>query len=536
MPKKTQETSELNTELESTQEVQEAESTQESTQAQASQESSQESSEADSTPPSTPSISETNKRINAALDSSTEWKEQIRITLQSIQEVYLAFVALDESYQTSLSALSAAQNALESSTKATDTLASDIAKAIMNAKKDFEKMQERAQATLSEAQETAQSTATNAKTTNDNLVAIEAIYDKVRTLGNTIIEKEAVIIEAFEKWKALDSLLQKGEVLKAELDTKLESHRSQLNQDKEGYEDELEQKKNEITADFENLSRGKISALETLSETKNNALTTRIDNLNTELEAHRLRIQTASDTLNTSYDKIKEEITQSLADYLSRARDSEAPYFYTHASITAQPKLNAFLACQVARAIQKYALLHKGAKIQVDITSESTPSTTQKQIISYNELYELEKTKWQKEQENAEQEAQEATQEAQASQEASQESSQEASQESSEAESTTPAQKETFPDFEGWLSKRYNEMNITQLKAHTKLFPLPAEMNNITFSAPLNENSTMREAIEVLLSEEQKAQQANKQLEFIDTLIASYEQNEAAKLTKYAVS
>lgn len=177
-------------------------------------------------------------------------------------------------------------------------------------------------------------------------------------------------------------------------------------------------------------------------------------------------------------------------------------------------------------------MLHKGAKIQVDIASESTPSTTQKQIISYNELYELEKTKWQKEQENAEQEAQEATQEAQASQE----SSQEASQESSEAESTTPAQKETFPDFDGWLSKRYNEMNITQLKAHTKLFLLPAEMGNITFSAPLNANSTMREAIEVLLSEEQKAEQANKQLEFIDTLIASYEQNEAAKLTKYAVS
>ena len=504
MPKKTQETSELDTELESSQE---------------SQNANQEASEADSTPPSTPSVSETNKRINAALDSSTEWKEQIRITLQSIQEVYLAFVALDESYQTSLITLSAAQNALESSTKATDTLASDIAKAIMNAKKDFERMQERAQTTLSEAQDTAQSTATNAKTTNDNLLAIEAIYDKVRTLGNTIIEKEAVIIEAFEKWKALDSLLQKGEVLKAELDTKLESHRSQLNQDKEGYEDELEQKKNEITAGFENLSAGKISALELLSETKNNALTTRIDNLNTELEAHKLRIQTASDTLNTSYDKIKEEITQELADYLSRARDSEAPYFYKHASITTQPKLNAFLACQVARAIQKYALLHKGAKIQVDITSESTPSTTQKQIISYNELYELEKSRWQKAQEKAEQEAQ---------------ASQESSQEASEVDSSTPAQ--TFPDFEGWLSKIYNQIKLTQLKTHTKLFPLPAEMTNIVFSSPLNENSTMRDAIEVLLSKEQKAEEANKTLEFIDTLIAGYEQNEAAKLTKYVVS
>lgn len=522
MPKSTQK--DTNTqELESTQEVQE--STQEV-------ESSQESA-ADSTPPSTPSVSETNKRINAALDSSTEWKEQIRITLQSIQEVYLAFIALDESYQTSLSALSAAQNALESSTKATDTLASDIAKAIMNAKKDFERMQAQAQATLSEAQETAQSTATNAKTTNDNLVAIEAIYDKVRTLGNTIIEKEAVIIEAFEKWKALDSLLQKGEVLKAELDTKLESHRSQLNQDKEGYEDELEQKKNEITAGFENLSAGKISALELLSETKNNALTTRIDNLNTELEAHKLRIQTASDTLNTSYDKIKEEITQELADYLSRARDSEAPYFYKHTSITTQPKLNAFLACQIARAIQKYALLHKGAKIQADIESESTPSTTTKQIISYNKLYELAKAKWQKEQEQAEQEAQETAQDAQET-ESSQETK-EASQESSEVDSTTPAQKETFPDFESWLSKRYNQMTLTQLKQHTKLFPLPAEMANIAFSTPLNANNTMSEALTVLLSEEQKAEEANKRLEFIDTLISGYEKNEATKLTKYAV-
>lgn len=519
MPKKTQETSENNTELESTQE-----STQE---AQASQESSQnpsQDSQADSTPPSTPGVSETNKRINAALDSSTEWKEQIRITLQSIQEVYLAFVALDESYQTSLSALSAAQNALESSTKATDTLASDIAKAIMNAKKDFERMQERAQATLNEAQDTAQSTATNAKTTNDNLQAIEAIYDKVRTLGNTIIEKEAVIIEAFEKWKALDSLLQKGEVLKAELDTKLESHRSQLNQDKEGYEDELEQKKNEITAGFESLSAGKISALETLSEAKNNALTTRIDNLNTELEAHKLRIQTASDTLNTSYDKIKEEITQELADYLSRARDSEAPYFYNHASITTQPKLNAFLACQVARAIQKYALLHKDAKIQVDITSESTPSTTTKQIISYNALYELEKAKW--EQKQAEQEAQQAAQEVESSQETS-------ATEASEVESSTPAQ--TYPDFESWLSEIYNKTTLTQLKAHTQLFPLPAEMASIAFSTPLNANSTMSEALTVLLSEEQKQDEANKKLEFIDQLLQNYEQNEATKLTKYTV-
>lgn len=515
MPKSTQKDTNAQ-ELESTQEVQE--STQEV-------ESSQESA-ADSTPPSTPSVSETNKRINAALDSSTEWKEQIRITLQSIQEVYLAFIALDESYQTSLSTLSAAQNALESSTKATDTLASDIAKAIMNAKKDFERMQAQAQATLSEAQETAQSTATNAKTTNDNLVAIEAIYDKVRTLGNTIIEKEAVIIEAFEKWKALDSLLQKGEVLKAELDTKLESHRSQLNQDKEGYEDELEQKKNEITAGLENLSAGKISALELLSETKNEALTTRIDNLNAELEAHKLRIQTASDTLNTSYDKIKEEITQELADFLTRARDSEAPYFYKHASITTQPKLNAFLACQVARAIQKYALLHKGAKIQVDIASESTPSTTTKVIISYNELYKRELAKW--EQKQAEQEAQEATQEA--------ESSQEVNQNPSEVDSSAPAQKETFPDFEGWLSKRYNEITLTQLKSHTKLFPLPAEMTNIAFSTPLNANSTMSEALTTLLSEEQKADEANKKLEFIDTLIDGYEKNEAAKLTKYAVS
>lgn len=513
MPKSTQDTNAQ--ELESTQEVQNA-----------SQEASAESS-TDSTPPSAPSVSQTNERINAALDSSTEWKEQIRITLQSIQEVYLAFIALDESYQTSLSALSAAQNALESSTKATDTLASDIAKAIMNAKKDFERMQEQAQATLSEAQETAQSTATNAKTTNDNLVAIEAIYDKVRTLGNTIIEKEAVIIEAFEKWKALDSLLQKGEVLKAELDTKLESHRSQLNQDKEGYEDELEQKKNEITASFENLSAGKISALELLSETKNNALTTRIDNLNTELEAHKLRIQTASDTLNTSYDKIKREITQELADYLSRARDSEAPYFYKHGSITTQLNLNAFLACQVARAIQKYALLHKGAKIQVDVSSESTPSTTTKEIISYKELYELEKAKWQKEQEQAQQEAQEAQEAQETTQEA------ESSQEASEVDSTTP---EAFPDFEGWLSKRYNQITLTQLKAHTKLFPLPAEMTNITFSAPLNANSTMSEALIVLLSEEQKAEEANKKLEFIDTLISGYEKNEATKLTKYAVS
>lgn len=514
MPKSTQ-TQETNAqELESTQEAQNA-----------NQEIAQES-HADSTPPSTPSISETNKRINAALDSSTEWKEQIRITLQSIQEVYLAFIALDKSYQTSLSALSAAQNALESSTKATDTLASDIAKAIMNAKKDFERMQERAQATLSEAQETAQSTATNAKTTNDNLVAIEAIYDKVRTLGNTIIEKEAVIIEAFEKWKALDSLLQKGEVLKAELDTKLESHRSQLNQDKEGYEDELEQKKNEITAGFENLSEGKISALELLSETKNNALTTRIDNLNTELEAHKLRIQSASDTLNTSYDKIKEEITQELADYLSRARDSEAPYFYKHASITTQPKLNAFLACQVARAIQKYALLHKGAKIQVDIASESTPSITTKQIISYNALYELEKAKW--EQKQAEQEAQQAAQEVESSQETS-------ATEASEAESSTPAQKETYPDFESWLSEIYNKTTLTQLKAHTQLFPLPAEMASIAFSTPLNANSTMSEALTVLLSEEQKQDEANKKLEFIDQLLQNYEQNEATKLTKYTV-
>lgn len=524
MPKSKQ-TQEANTqELESSQEVlestQEAESTQEST-----QEASAESS-TDSTPPSTPSVSETNKRINAALDSSTEWKEQIRLTLQSIQEVYLAFVALDESYQTSLSALSAAQNALESSTKATDTLASDIAKAIMNAKKDFERMQAQAQATLSEAQESAQSTATNAKTTNDNLVAIEAIYDKVRTLGNTIIEKEAVIIEAFEKWKALDSLLQKGEVLKAELDTKLESHRSQLNQDKEGYEDELEQKKNEITAGLENLSAGKISALELLSETKNNALTTRIDNLNTELEAHKLRIQTASDTLNVSYDKIKEEITQEVADYLARARDSEAPYFYKHASITTPPKLNAFLACQVARAIQKYALLHKGAKIQVKVTSESTP-----QIISYNELYELEKARW--EQRQAEQEIQQATQEAESTQEA-QNASQEVSQDS-QADSTTPAQKEAYPDFDSWISNRYNTMTLTLLKAHTQLFPIPAEMASIVFSAPLNDNSTMSEALTELLDEEQKADEANKRLEFIDTLIDGYEKNEAAKLTKYAV-
>lgn len=523
MPKKTQETSELDTELESTQEAEQvAQASQESSQ-NPSQESSQES-QADSTPPSTPSVSETNERINAALDSSTEWKEQIRITLQSIQEVYLAFVALDESYQTSLSALSAAQNALESSTKATDTLASDIAKAIMNAKKDFERMQAQAQTTLNEAQETAQSTATNAKTTNDNLVAIEAIYDKVRTLGNTIIEKEAVIIAAFEKWKALDSLLQKGEVLKAELDTKLESHRSQLNQDKEGYEDELEQKKNEITAGFENLSEGKISALELLSETKNNALSTRIDNLNTELEAHKLRIQTASDTLNVSYDKIKEEITQELAYYLSQARDSEAPYFYDNTSITERSKKNAFLVCQVARAIQKYALLHKNAKIQVDITSESTPSTTTKQIISYTKLYELEKAKWQ-----AKQEAQESTQETTQEAESSQDSSQE-----SQADSTTPAQ--TFPDFEGWLSEIYNKIKITELMQHTKLFPLPVTMKNITFSAPLNTNSTMREAIEVLLSDEQKADEANKKLEFIDTVISNYEQKEAGKLTKYAVS
>ena len=174
-----------------------------------------ESSQESSTPNNQNSIQDFNNRLNAALDSSVEWREQMRLCLQAIQEVYIAFVALDESYQTGLNATNDALEKLATNTAKVDELASQIAKSIAQARKDFERMQETANQTLADAQNAAQVTTTNATTTNENLKATEAIWDKTREMGQEIIRKESIIIEAFEKFKALQS--QKCKIISVNL-------------------------------------------------------------------------------------------------------------------------------------------------------------------------------------------------------------------------------------------------------------------------------------------------------------------------------
>ena len=284
-----------------------------------------ESSQESSTPNNQNSIQDFNDRLNAALDSSVEWREQMRLCLQAIQEVYIAFVALDESYQTGLNATNDALEKLATSTAKVDDLASQIAKSIAQARKDFERMQETANQTLADAQNAAQVTTTNATTTNENLKATEAIWDKTREMGQEIIRKESIIIEAFEKFKVLQSMLDNANTLKAELDSKLEAHRSQLNADKEGYETELNQKKDEITRTLEAFATGKQEALNALSETKNQALEAKINELNTQLETHKQEIETARATLATDHDSLKNEILEALKQHLAEQNTEQAP-------------------------------------------------------------------------------------------------------------------------------------------------------------------------------------------------------------------
>ncbi|MGX3046094.1 hypothetical protein [Helicobacter sp. T3_23-1056] len=491
-----------------------------------------------------------NEILTNALDEKAQWREQIRVSLQAIQEVYIAFVALDETYQTGLKATDDALKSLANQTERVDSLATQIATAIAQAKKDFARVQEEANNALTLANATIQSTAQNAKITNDNLKATEAIWDKTREMGQTILQKEEVIITAFEKWKALDSMLLQANVLKAELDSKLEAHRSQLALDKEGYEDELEQKNQEITRGFETLSNAKITALETLSETKNTALSTRIDNLNTELESHKNRIQTASDLLATSYDKIKDEIIISLAEYVAKVRESESPIFYKNSTLTKANQQSAFLIVQYARALQKYAILHQNAKILEN-----------GKIASFLEFYEEAKVVYDAEQEEkAEQaaqaskdlapETQERLQNEQASQESSQtqdnaESSQESTSNSSEKipeQSTTQGvdlnHKITpFMSYDEWIYQKYNDITLATLKTHSKLFALPAEIASQTLASPLNINtSKLSEVMQVLLSDEQKADPKTQKIQYIDTLIKDYETNSATTLSKYAAN
>ncbi|MGX2973189.1 hypothetical protein [Helicobacter sp. T3_23-1059] len=253
-----------------------------------------------------------------ALKNNTSWREQIKITLQTIAETYNAFVALDESYQTGIKNTNDALDALNSSTQKVNELATQIATTLAQAKKDFKTMQERAEQAITEANATIESTTQNAKTTNDNLVATEAIYDKVREKAEAILEKEDTILEAYEKWKALDSMLRQANALKAELDTKLEAHRSALNADKEGYETELTQKKDEISRALESLANAKQEALNTLSETKNNTLSEKIDELNTQLETHKAEIQNARDLLAKDHDSLKSEILEALKAHLAQ--------------------------------------------------------------------------------------------------------------------------------------------------------------------------------------------------------------------------
>lgn len=257
-----------------------------------------------------------NEKLQNALESNASWREQVRLTLLSIAEVYNAFIVLDESYQIGLKDTQNALDSLTSQTQRVDSLASQIATSIIQAKKDFATMQERANEAINLANQTIESTTQNAKITNDNVQASEAIYDKVREMGNQIIEKEDTIIEAYEKWKALDSMLRQANALKAELDSKLEAHRSQLNADKEGYETELNQKKDEISRTLEALANGKTEALNALSETKNNALSEKIEELHTTIEQHKTDIKNAKNELATSYDNIKESVLTELKTYI----------------------------------------------------------------------------------------------------------------------------------------------------------------------------------------------------------------------------
>lgn len=494
-----------------------------------------------------------NEILTNALDEKAQWREQIRVSLQAIQEVYIAFVALDETYQTGLKATDDALKSLANQTERVDSLATQIATAIAQAKKDFARVQEEANNALTLANATIQSTAQNAKITNDNLKATEAIWDKTREMGQTILQKEEVIITAFEKWKALDSMLLQANVLKAELDSKLEAHRSQLALDKEGYEDELEQKNQEITRGFETLSNAKITALETLSETKNTALTTRIDNLNTELESHKNRIQSASDLLATSYDKIKDEIIISLAEYVAKVRESESPIFYKNSTLTKANQASAFLITQYARALQKYAILHQNAKILEN-----------GKIASFLEFYEEAKVAYDAEQEEKAEQAERAkaeldaqTQERLQNEQASQdnaestqaqenaESSQESTSNSSEKipeQSTTEGvdlnHKITpFMSYDEWINQKYNDITLATLKTHSKLFALPAEIASQNLASPLNTNtSKLSEVMQVLLSEEQKADPKTQKIQYIDTLIKEYETTSATTLSKYAAN
>ena len=308
-------------------------STQDSSNAESSQKGEQESTK-DSSQESTPAQNPQNNTQNPtqnpsdlgvkkfdeilanALENNTSWREQIKITLQTIAETYNAFVALDESYQTGINNTNDALDALNSSTQKVNELATQIATTLAQAKKDFKTMQERAEQAITEANATIESTTQNAKTTNDNLVATEAIFDKVREKAEAILEKEDTILEAYEKWKALDSMLRQANALKAELDTKLEAHRSALNADKEGYETELTQKKDEISRALESLANAKQEALNTLSETKNNTLSEKIDELNTQLETHKAEIQSARDLLAKDHDSLKSEILEALKAHL----------------------------------------------------------------------------------------------------------------------------------------------------------------------------------------------------------------------------
>lgn len=492
-----------------------------------------------------------NEILTNALDEKAQWREQIRVSLQAIQEVYIAFVALDETYQTGLKATDDALKSLANQTERVDSLATQIATAIAQAKKDFARVQEEANNALTLANATIQSTAQNAKTTNDNLKATEAIWDKTREMGQTILQKEEVIITAFEKWKALDSMLLQANVLKAELDSKLEAHRSQLALDKEGYEDELEQKNQEITRGFETLSNAKITALETLSETKNTALTTRIDNLNTELESHKNRIQSASDLLATSYDKIKDEIIISLAEYVAKVRESESPIFYKNSTLTKANQASAFLITQYARALQKYAILHQNAKILEN-----------GKIASFLEFYEEAKVAYDAEQEEKAEQAERAkaeldaqTQERLQNEQASQESTSQAegnaessTNSPSDSSEQTPEQSTTegvdlnhkitpFMSYDEWINQKYNDITLATLKTHSKLFALPAEIASQTLASPLDTNtSKLSEVMQVLLSEEQKADPKTQKIQYIDTLIKEYETTSATTLSKYAAN
>ena len=263
-------------------------------------------------------VKDFNERLNSALDASVEWRGQTRFSPPAMQEISLAFFAPDENSQTSIKNTNDALEKLATSTARIDELAAQIAKTIAQARKDFERMQEQANTTLEDAKAAAQVTTTNATTTNENLKATEAIWDKTREMGQEIIRKETIIIEAFEKFKALQSMLDNAQTLKAELDSKLEAHRSALNADKEGYETELNQKKDEISRTLGALASGKQEALNALSETKNQALEAKINELNAQLETHKAEIQSARDLLAKDHDSLKSEILEALKEHLAQ--------------------------------------------------------------------------------------------------------------------------------------------------------------------------------------------------------------------------